>query len=51
MHKENCQADVEQDDHADHDGVWTLVSEQSGRKSFMVVKSLIYVVTKSVDFK
>lgn len=24
MHEEDGQADVEQDDHADHDGVWAL---------------------------
>lgn len=28
MHKENGQADVEQDDHADHDCVWALVKTQ-----------------------
>lgn len=28
MHKKNSQADVEQDDHADHDCVWALVKTQ-----------------------
>lgn len=37
MHKENGQADVEQDDHADHDGVWALVSRQSGNNPYFAV--------------
>lgn len=31
MHEENGQADVEQDDHADHDGVWALKNTQDIR--------------------
>ena len=35
VHKENGQANVEQDDHADHDGVWALgetaVHEKGGQ--------------------
>lgn len=37
MHEENGQADVEQDDHADHDGVWALKNTQDMRS----VRSII----------
>lgn len=31
MYEENGQADVEQDHHADHDGVWALGKKQNKR--------------------